>query len=268
MAKKLFVLILWLCLLFCGGCVVNPITGEQELMFFPQQQDIKIGAGYAPEVEKQLGGPVKNKTVQNYIDSVGQRIARVSHRPNLDYHYVAVNDKQINAMALPGGYIFITKGMLLKLKSEAELAGILGHETVHVVARDVSNAMSRQIGMELVLSAVASRTGSQGAVMMADLASQMIGLRFSRDDERTADLGGMDYMVRAGYDPGAIVETMQMLEEEQQARPIEFFATHPSPGNRVAYLRQRIQTHYFNSREGLTVGRADYQKYVLDQLGD
>ncbi len=103
--------------LFCGmhylaGCAVNPITGEEELMLFPDRQDIDIGKQYAPEVEKELKGRIEDQALQNYIDSVGQKVARISHRPDFDYHFVAVNDKSINAVALPGGYSCCTKGML------------------------------------------------------------------------------------------------------------------------------------------------------------
>jgi predicted Zn-dependent protease len=251
---------------FCAGCEVNPITGEERLMLFPEEQDVELGRKYAPEVEKALGGRVEDQALQNYVDSVGQKIARISHRPDFKYHYVAVKDKSTNAVALPGGYVFITKGMLTKLKSEAELAGVLAHETAHITARDVSNAMSNQIGIEILLTAVASRTSSQAVMTAADLAGQIVGLRFSRDDERTADLGGMDYMVRAGYSPYGMVETMEMLEQEQTIRPIEFLSSHPPPENRVAYLRQRIQTHYFNSAAGLLVGKEDYSSNVLERL--
>ncbi len=253
-------------MLVCAGCATNPITGEEELMFYPKQQDIEIGKHYAPEVEKQMGGRIEDEALQAYIDGVGQKIARVSHEPGFDYHFVAVKDKSINAVALPGGQVFITKGMLAKLKAEAQLAGVLAHETTHIVARDVSNAMSKQIGMNLLLSQIAARAESQAAVMLADLTGQIISLKFSRDDERTADLGGMDYMVRAGYSPYGMVQTMEMLEQENSIHPIEFLSTHPSPENRVAYLRQRIQTHYFNSAQGLRVGEEDYSRYVLDTL--
>jgi predicted Zn-dependent protease len=251
---------------FCAGCEVNPITGEERLMLFPEEQDVEMGRKYAPEVEKELGGRVEDQALQNYVDSVGQKIARISHRPDFKYHYVAVKDKSTNAVALPGGYVFITKGMLTKLKSEAELAGVLAHETTHIVARDTSNAMSKQIGMELLITVAASRGATQGALTAADLAKQLILLQYSKDDERTADLGGMDYMVRAGYSPYGMVETMEMLEREQTIRPIEFLSSHPSPENRVAYLRQRIQTHYFNSEAGLMVGKEDYSSNVLERL--
>jgi predicted Zn-dependent protease len=234
-------------------------------MLFPEEQDVEMGRKYAPEVEKELGGRIEDLALQSYVDSVGQKVARVSHKPGFKYTFVAVKDKSTNAVALPGGWVFITKGMLTKLKSEAQLAGVFAHETAHIAARDVSNAMSNQIGMELLMTAVASSTSSRGVMTAADLASQIVALRFSRDDERTADLGGMDYMVRAGYDPYGMVETMEMLEREQTLQPIEFLSTHPSPENRVAYLRQRIQTHYFGS-EGLMVGKENYTGDVLEIL--
>jgi len=249
-----------------AGCAVNPITGEEELMLFPDQQDMAIGKQYAPEVEKQLKGRIEDLAVQNYIDSVGQKIARTGHRPDFDYHFVAVNDKSMNAMALPGGYIFVTKGMLLKLKSESQLAGVLAHEVVHVVARDTSNMMSKQIGMDILLGAAMSQTSSQGVQTVADLTRQILSLSYNREDEKTADLGGLDYMVRAGYNPYGMVETMQMLESEQEIRPVEFFSTHPSPENRISYISARIQTHHFNSIAGTKVGQEDYQQFVLDKL--
>lgn len=257
--------------LFCGmhylaGCAVNPITGEEELMLFPDRQDIDIGKQYAPEVEKELKGRIEDQVLQNYIDGVGQKVAKISHRPDFNYHFVAVHDKSINAVALPGGYIFITKGMLSKLKSEAQLAGILAHETVHVVARDTANSMSKQIGMDILFAAAMTQTSSRGALTMADLARQIVSLKYDRDDEKDADIYGMDYMVRAGFNPNGAVETMQMLEQEDKVRAVEFMSSHPSPENRVSYLQARIQTHYFNSIDETTIGREDYERFVLDRL--
>ncbi|MHC4570728.1 MAG: M48 family metalloprotease [Planctomycetota bacterium] len=267
MPKKLALLILCLSFCFFTGCAVNPITGEGELMFFPEEQDIAIGRKYAPEVEKQMGGRIANQSLQNYIDSVGQRIARFSHRPDFEYHFVALNDKSVNAMALPGGYLFITKGMLKELATEAQLAGILAHEIVHIVARDTSNAMSNQIGIDILLSAVTSEKTSKGILTAADLTRQILGLQYSREDEKAADVAGMDYMVLAGYNPYGMVETMQMLKGRQEIRPIEFFSTHPSPKNRIAYLAQRIQTKH-HTLEASRIGREDYYTAVLQQLND
>ncbi len=267
MRAKLRFLTTSLILCLCAGCAVNPITGEEELMFMTEQQDVAIGKKYAPEIEKQMGGKINSGSLQNYVDVVGQKIARVSHRRSWDYHFVALNDDSVNALALPGGYIFITKGMLKHLTTESQLAGILAHETAHVVARDTAVLMSREIGIDILLAAVTSKSTSRSVLTAADLTRQILGLRFSRKDERDADLAGLDYMVRAGYDPNGMVETMQMLQNQQQVRPIEFFSTHPAPANRMAYLKARIGSRYRN-REGLRTGKEDFRSAVLERLKD
>jgi predicted Zn-dependent protease len=265
MRKKLTILML--ALPFCSfvGCSTNPITGQQELMLFSPQQDIEIGRKYAPELEKQLGGRVASRTLQNYVDSIGKRVAAVSHNPNFEYNFVALNHESINAFALPGGYIFITRGMLEKLETEAQMAAILAHEIAHVVARDTMNVMSNQIGIDTLLSAVTSENTPAGVTTAANLTSQIIGLSYSREDEKTADLAGLDYMTWAGYNPYGMVETIQMLQSLHQSRGIEFFSTHPSPENRLGYITQKIQTQYPNAAT-LRVGKQDYLTYVLKNL--
>ena len=266
-SKKSGLVILGLFFCLCAGCAVNPITGEEHFMLISEEQDIEIGRGYAPEIEKQMGGRIANESLQDYVDSVGQRIARVSHRPDLEYHFVALEHKSVNAFALPGGYVFITKGMLEKLTTEAQLAGILAHETTHIVARHASAAMSREIGIGILLSAVTPEKTPQGALVAADLARKILGLRYSRKDEREADFGGLDYMVWAGYNPYGMVETMQMLQDQHEDRPVDFLSTHPSPQNRMAYLNQNIQTRYHNLAE-LKIGKEDYHRAVLEQLNN
>jgi len=258
---------MFLCLCTClwAGCAINPITGEEQLMLISEQQDIEIGRRYAPEVEKQLGGAIEDEQLQNYIDYVGQKIAHVSHQRGFEYHFTAVKDESINAMALPGGYVFITKGMLEKLESEAQLAAILAHEVVHVVARHSSAAMSREIGISVLLSTVTAESTPEGVLVAADLARQILGLKYSRGDERQADLGGLDYMVWAGYRPYAMVEVMQMLHSQPQDRPPEFFSTHPNPENRIGYITHKINTKYYGL-DGLKVAEEDYRKAVLDRL--
>ena len=265
MSRKLELLILCLPFCFCLGCATNPITGQEELMLFGPQQDIEIGRKYAPEVEKQMGGAIRSRVLQNYINSVGQKIARVSHNRAFQYRFTAVNDKSVNAFALPGGYIFITRGMLKKLETEAQLAAIFAHEIVHVVARDSSAAMSRDIGINVLLSAVITDKTPQGITTAADLTNQILGLQYSRNDEQQADLAGLDYMVAAGYNPYGMVETMKMLQDQQQFGTIEFLSTHPSPYNRVEYLTQKIHTNYSNLAE-LKVGEEAYRSNVLKNL--
>jgi len=249
----------------CVGCAINPISGEEELMLFGPEDDIKIGRQYAPKVEEELGGKIANDELQRYIDRVGQRVASVSHRPDWEYHFTALKHKSVNALAVPGGYVFITKGLLEKLTTEAQLAGILGHEVTHVVARDSAAALSRQYGMDLLLWAVQTSGVSADAVKAATLTRQIIGLRYSRKDEEEADITGLDYMVQAGYTPEGMVETMKILQDLQTVRPIEFFSTHPLPQNRIAYLRQRIQIRYSDLKD-VKIGREEYQQSVLKHL--
>jgi predicted Zn-dependent protease len=248
-----------------GGCAVNPISGDEDFMLYPEEHDIVIGRKYAPEVEKQLEGKISDESVQNYIDSIGQRIARVCHRPDLEYHFTAVEDKSVNALALPGGYVFITKGMLAKLTTEAQLASILGHEVAHAVARDSAAAISREIGIGILFATAATQDTPRGALAAANITRQILGLQYSREDEQEADLAGLDYMIRAGYDPGGMIETIQMLQNEQKVKPIEFFSTHPNPRNRIIYLTQKIQKKYSDLGE-LKIGKEDYQQHVLEHL--
>jgi predicted Zn-dependent protease len=252
---------------FLAGCAANPITGEDEMMFSRDyRSDIEMGKQVAPEVEKELKGKINDGTLQDYIDGVGRQISRVSHNPDFDYHFVAVNDKSINALALPGGRIFITKGMLLKLENESQLAGVFAHEIVHVVARDTQNMMSKEAGLGILFIAAMSQARNSGEMVAMDLARQIVELKYSREDEQTADLGGLDYMVRAGYDPNGMIETMQMLKKEDTIRPVEFFATHPSPENRLSYIQAKIQTYYSAGLTNAKIGAEDYRRNVLDRL--
>jgi predicted Zn-dependent protease len=262
-AKIIFLSILPV-LLTAIGCATNPISGESQFMLFSEEQDIELGKSYAPEIEKEMGGRIQNLTLQNYVDSVGQKVSAVSHKPYFDYEFTALEDEMVNAFALPGGYIFITRGMLEKLESEAQLASVLAHETTHVVARHSSAQISREIGMEVALT-VAAGKASGGAVQMAGVARQIIGLGYSRKQEKEADMGGLDYMVKAGYDPQGMVETMQMLEAESESGQIEFLSTHPSPENRVEYIAQAIRNRGYQNLN-LKVGQEDYKKFVLDEL--
>jgi predicted Zn-dependent protease len=264
---KFVLLLLVSGLCFSFGCAANPITGEDELMLDRDyHNDIKLGKEIAPKVEKELKGRIKDQVLQDYINGVGHKITRFSHNPDFDFNFVAVNDKSINAVSLPGGYIFITKGLLAKLENESQLAGVLAHETVHVVARDAENMMSKEVGMGALFVLAMSQARTQGEVAAADIALQLVALKYSREDERTADLGGMDYMFRAGYNPSGMVETMQILQKEEASRPCDFFSTHPSPENRIDYLRARIQSHYLDGIAGTKTGEEDYQQNVLDRL--
>jgi predicted Zn-dependent protease len=266
MPKNILISVLALLSCLLSGCAVNPLTGDEEFMLLSEKQDIGIGSKYAPEIEKQLGGRIENDQIQQYIDNVGQKIARVSHRQSIEYHFTAVEHESINALALPGGYIFITRGLLEKLTTEAQLASVLGHEVAHVVSRDTANMISKEIGMTILLAAAITTGQAPGEVInAAQVTQQILGLSYSRSDERQADFGGMRYMFRAGYNPQGMVETMEIFQNQPGEKPPEFFSTHPSPEHRLNYLNRTIKNKYSNI-PALTTGAEDYTKNVLETL--
>lgn len=265
MAKSATLLALSAVLALGVGCAVNPVTGEEELMFFSPEEDVKLGRRYAPEIEAALEGRIPDENVQSYVHRVGQRIARVCHRPDLAYHFTAVDEEAVNAIAVPGGYIYITKGLLKELTSEAQLAAVLAHEVGHVVARDTMAAMSRQLGMTALVAAAHASGAPSDATQAAGFITAVLSLQYSREDEKDADLTGLSYMVQAGYDPQGMVETMQTLQDLQTLRPIEFFSTHPNPESRIAYIEERIARRYARLGQ-LKRGQEDYETAVRERL--
>ena len=269
MNNKLIITISLFALLgiFCSGCDTNVISGESRLMLYTEAEEIEIGSKYAPEIEKEMGGKIADPQLQSYINNIGQKIVAVSHRPDLKFYFAALNDKQTNAFALPGGYVFITKGMLEKLSTEAQLAGILGHEITHVVARHSMAAMSRDGLVSAALSAASSAANAPAGVStIAGVTQQIIGMSFSRENEVEADKTGMDYMYKAGYDPYGMVETMEILQSlSAGGQQIEFFSTHPIPENRKQYLLERISSNY-HDMSNLQKGQTEYGNSVLKRL--
>jgi len=266
MPKDVVSLVFAVAVAFSAGCAVNPVTGDEELMFFSPENDAKLGLQYSPAIEKELGGRIPDENLQGYINEVGQKIARVCQRPDVAYHFTAVEDDMVNALALPGGYVFITRGLLQEMKSEGQLAGVLAHEVGHVVARDTMAALSRQIGMTALVAAAHVGGAPARATRAADFIAAVLSLQYSRDDEKEADLGGLSYMTQAGYDPNCMVETMQALEKLQTERPIEFFSTHPNPESRIAYLQERIARRY-QGLGSLKKGDREYDAAVLAKIG-
>ncbi|MHC4518920.1 MAG: M48 family metallopeptidase [Planctomycetota bacterium] len=269
MARRLASLVGVAVLGFLAGCAVNAVTGQEELMFFSDDKDIELGSKYAPQIEAALGGRFPDENLQNYVNRIGQRVVRFCHRPDIAYYFTVVDQRAVNAFAVPGGHIFITSGLLRKLDSEAQLASILAHEVGHVVARDTMAALSRQIGMTALLGAAAGVGGSGSGDLVAGTAfvSGVLSLQYSRDDEKAADLVGITYMIQAGYDPNGAVQAMRILKELQTVRPIEFFSTHPNPANRVVYLEERIERRYA-LLDVLKTGKEEYERNVLAVLNE
>ncbi|MCD4830730.1 MAG: M48 family metalloprotease [Anaerohalosphaeraceae bacterium] len=265
--KKTIAIIISVCLLglFASGCQVNPVTGEDEFNLFSPGQQKEMGAQYARQVEKELGQSVSDPQIQNYIDDIGQKIAAVCHTPSEGFIYKAIKDDSVNAFALPGGYIYITTGMLGQLQNESQLAAILAHETAHVTARHSAVTMSKEmlIGAGLSVLSPESKTISYAVGFVRNLES----MRYSRSHERQADKIGLDYLVRAGYSPNGMVETMEILNRQPGGRTFEFLSTHPNPENRIEYIREDIYNKGYTKYKATgKIGIDDYQTNISARL--
>jgi len=241
-----------------AGCSVNPVTGEREVSLFTDADEVSLGKDAAPDVEKELGGAYADEAVQRYVNTVGQRVARVSHRPGLEYHYKVVNSEVPNALALPGGYIYITRGLLKSLENEAQLAAVLGHETGHVTAKHGVNQLQRALGMQILVDAVKSSTDSERAAALAQVTTNLLALRYSRDQETQADELGMNYAWKAGYDPTGMVGLLKVLNRFQETEPVgwtEYFQTHPLTRNRVEHAEKYLGIHYPNATRNAAMRR-------------
>jgi len=264
MNKKLLFLVFTVCLVlvFQVGCQVNPVTGEKQFSLISPEDEKTMGLDYSKQVEKEMGQSVRDEQLQNYINSVGQKIAAVSHNPTYGFSYKAIDHNSVNAFALPGGYIYITTGLLKELNSEAQLAAVLGHETAHVTARHIASQITNDYLMSLGVKVLGSASSTAGS--MGQIVANLQSMSFSRADEKQADAIGLGYMVKAGYTPNGMIETMEILQKQSSSRTIEFFSTHPSPENRIGLLKEEI----FNNRYPTNgkIGKEEYFLNVTDRL--
>src|SRR6476620_6591915 len=227
-------------------CARNPATGKSELSLVSESQEIQMGQQYAQQIVKTMG-VYDNQQVQDYVTKLGMAIATKSERPNLPWAFYVMDDPTVNAFALPGGSICVTRGILTHMNNEAELVGVLGHEIGHVTAKHSVQQMTRQQIAQIGLG-VGSILSSEVA-QYAGLASQGLGvlfLKYGRDAESQADMLGFKYMVRENYDPhamAAMFTTLQRVSRLEGAGDIpEWESTHPDPGNRIEATMKRLDT--------------------------
>ncbi len=230
--------------LLTAACAVNPATGERQLMLMSEAKEIQLGRQYDQQVVAQMG-LYDDPAWQSYIQQLGSRLAARSERPNLPWTFRVVDDPVVNAFALPGGFIYITRGILAHFKSEAQLAAVIGHEIGHVTARHSASQASRaqlaQLG--LVVGAVLEPELADYAGM-AGAGIGLLFLRFGRDDERQADDLGLRYMRRGGFDTREMPGVFTMLDLVSQASgggsTPEWLSTHPNPENRRGRIEAAI----------------------------
>ena len=255
----------------------NPITGEQQRVQLTPQQEIIIGQQSAPKMAAQHGNLYPDRALQDYIDSVGNRVVESSIAKNspypFDFHLLR-DTQTVNAFALPGGQVFITAALLSRLNSEAQLAGVLGHEVGHVIGRHGAEHLAKQqLGSALVnavgIAASDERGNGRQAAVLAQAVNQMVNLKYGREDELESDRLGFQFMTEAGYNPKGIVELMKILDSARGGaggQP-EFMSTHPNPGNRIEQLNSIINQEYPQGIPArLDEGRDRFSRIVAPRL--
>ena len=244
----------------------NPITGETQHIALTQEQEIAMGLQSAPRMAEEFGGLDPSSSIQSDVSGVGERLVQqsVASQTHYEFSFHVLRDPEtVNAFALPGGPIFITRGLLDRLENEAQLAGVLGHEVGHVIARHSAQQIAKsQLAQGLVGAVGVGGSGDQSdgrqAAQVAAVVAEMIQLKYGRKDEMQSDTLGVRIMSEAGYDPRALLAVMRILAQASgPGGPPEFMSSHPDPGNRLALIQRAIDARFPNGvPEQLTLGRS------------
>ncbi len=258
-----------------SGCATNPVTGQADFVLMSEKQEISMGRRYDPEIRKKYG-VYDDPKLQAYVQQVGERLAANSHRSKLVYRFTVLDSPDVNAFALPGGYIYITRGILAYINSEAELAAVLGHEIGHVTARhsvrQYTSAMAANIGAG-ILSAVVPELGGQAGQQLLNVIGNALLSGYGREHELESDRLGAEYLARSGYDPNAVLGVIGILKNQEEFEKKRakaegrepriyhgVFASHPSADKR---LQQVVgQAKKFKTAAATRVGREEYLKHI------
>ncbi|MFO7622137.1 MAG: M48 family metalloprotease [Bacteroidales bacterium] len=229
-------------IIMIDSCAVNPVTGKKQIMLMSEAQEVQMGAQYDPQVLATFG-EYQNDNLRGFLQQKGTEMGLLSHRPKLEYHVKILDSPVINAFAVPGGYIYFTRGILAQLNNEAEIMGILGHEMGHITARhSVSQQSRQQLGQLLLIGGmIASEKFAQYAEYALQ-GMQLLFLSFSRDNEREADKLGVEYSSKIGYDAHKMADFFEVLNKmnlaANQGGVPTFLSTHPDPGDRYNSVHQ------------------------------
>lgn len=272
-------------LVFFSNCARNPVTGKKEVVLMSEQQELAQGKEADPQVIAQFG-LYPDSSIQRFINEKGRQMAAVSHRPNIEYNFRVLNSTVVNAFAIPGGYVYFTRGIMAYFNNEAEFAGVLGHEIGHIAARhSVAQQRTAMLGQ---LGIIAGIVINPNLAQFADLASQglqLMMLKYSRDDERQADELGVEYSSKINYDARQMAEFFNTLKRQETnsgaAALPPFLSTHPDPGERNATVaklatewRQKLNLtnpmvnteSYLRRIEGLVYGDDPREGYLENQV--
>ncbi|MBN2333086.1 MAG: M48 family metalloprotease [Deltaproteobacteria bacterium] len=244
-----------ICILFAilisllSSCAVNPVTGSPELMIYSDEQEVSMGQKAHPQVVQEYGY-YNDRQIQDYVSAVGRRVSSHCERQSLNYHFTVIDAPILNAFALPGGYVYVSRGLLAECNNEAQLAAVIGHELGHVNGRHNMKRLQAALGMNIFSVAVGAATGSSAWQQVSGTLFGLIGQKYSRSQEREADDLGTRYTAMAGYDPGQMSSFLGRLRELHSQEPAgleAIMASHPLTSERVtrtAFLASQLQKQY------------------------
>lgn len=261
------------------GCSTNPATGRSQLNLMSRSQEIALGEEAKSQLTGEYGGSIGDASINTYFSNIGTDLSRQTESDfsSLPWEFTLLDSDVLNAFALPGGKVFVSRGLAEKMDSEAELAFVMGHEVGHVTARHVNERISRQMVVSGAAAAVA--IGAQmsdrdviryGVPAVVGAGAGAYLLKFGRDQESEADALGMRYMARSGYNPYGAYEAMGILAEaaSNTQRQPEFLSTHPYPETRLKQIQSRLQKDYPDALKDKNTktfpGR--YQNQMLNRL--
>ncbi len=265
------------------SCAVNPVTGRKQIMLMSEAQEVQLGLSYDPQVLASFG-EYNNPALQAFVQAKGTEMGKKSHRPNLEYHVKVVDSPVVNAFAVPGGYIYLTRGIMANLNNEAEFIGVLGHEMGHIAARhSVSQQTKQQLGTLVLIGGMIASPKFANYAEQAMQGLELLFLSFSREDEREADALGSEYATKLGYDGTKMADFYKVLIKmnlsESEGGVPTFLSTHPDPGDRYnAVLRNtkawqdslKLPSYkvngdsYLQMIDGMIYGEDPKQGYTMD----
>ncbi len=244
--KKFLNMVLVVSFVFLVGCAVHPVTGKKEIRLLSTSQEVALGKQAAQQVVRQFG-VYDDPELDKYIDEVGEKLVDVSERKEITYYFTVLDTPMVNAFAAPGGFIFVTRGILKELDDEAQLAGVMAHEIGHVVYRHGAKQFEKVFGYQaiLLIGEILTKRDLSQLQQYTDFFVSLMLLGYSRKNELESDNSAIRYSLAAGYDPRATVEFFEKLEAMEKRKPTEFetlFRSHPPTNDRIdrvqLYLEQ------------------------------
>jgi len=227
-----------------SGCSTeyNIVTGQEEKFYYSTDKEVVMGEAMSKQVEKEYK-PVDDPLIQRRIEDIGKKIVSVCDRKDIDYHFEVLNDEEVNAVSLPGGFVYVNKGLVDKVAIDDELAGVIAHEVGHIVARHSIKKLQALQGYSILRILVAAAPGTQDVGQAADVAFGQLLMGYSREDELLADQLGARYLKLAGYDPHAMITFLEKLQEVNRRKPsmpYPYFKTHPYVPDRIRVVKQEL----------------------------